>query len=71
MFFVAVTITKNVQNAPPAHGHRHEVANTTGDGVVNDALLQVAPHVNQRELQFVDVLHFPLVNLGIDCHGNR
>ena len=39
--------------------------------VINDALHQVVPHVNQLLFQFVAVLHFRLVNLGNGCHGNQ
>jgi len=48
---VQMQVTKTVRNVPLSHGHRHEVVNATDDRVVDDALLQTVPHVNQTLFQ--------------------
>jgi len=64
----SITITQNVQNVAPSHGHRHEVANTITAIACIASSMTLAPgcsaHVNQLLLQFVAVLHFHFVNLN-------
>jgi len=63
---VQMQVTKTVQNVRLLHEHGHEVMNATRplvDHVVDDALLQSVPHVNQTLLQIVNISHLRPINV--------